>query len=103
MARWLFGGDLGIPAVVAAIFMPLPSKYVKPDDVLSAILGSSKKVARNQITDLVLKYITSNNLVVATTPLTISADEKLLPLFEGKKSIRVFDLHEYIVSHVESA
>jgi chromatin remodeling complex protein RSC6 len=53
----------------------VPSKFVKPDEVLSAILGSSEPVLRNQITQLVLAYVESKGLLKEGPPIVPAVDE----------------------------
>jgi len=53
----------------------VPSKFVKPDEVLSAVLGSSETVLRNQITQLVLAYAEANGLLKEGPPIKLAVDE----------------------------
>ncbi len=75
------------------------SKPVKCDEVLTVLVGKST-MPRTEIIKQLWVYIKKNNLQDPKNKRTIVADEKLKPLFDGKKSINMMQLAKCISNHL---
>ncbi|MEO6846383.1 MAG: SWIB/MDM2 domain-containing protein [Chthoniobacterales bacterium] len=75
-------------------------KPVQPDEVLSAIVGS-KPLPRTELTKKLWAYIKKNDLQDAKNRRQINADDKLKPVFNGKKSVSMFDMTKLVSGHVK--
>ena len=74
----------------------------QPDAILAAVVGS-KPVPRTEITKLVWKYIKKNGLQDAKNKRAFNADDKLKPLFGGKKQVSMFELTKLVNAHLKKA
>ena len=77
---------------------PALMKPVQPDDVLAVIVGN-KPIPRSQITKKLWVYIKANGLQDATNRRNINADEKLRPVFNGKRTVNMMELAKFIKAH----
>lgn len=74
-------------------------KPVQPDDKLAAIVGS-KPIPRTEVTKKVWDYIKKNNLQNPKKKTEIMADDLLKGIFDGKKSVTMFELTKLISTHL---
>jgi upstream activation factor subunit UAF30 len=66
-------------------------KEMTPSPELAAIVGS-KPLPRTQVVSKIWDYIKKNNLQDAKNKRQINADDKLKPIFGGKKSVTMFEM-----------
>lgn len=85
-----------MPAKKTSAFMA----PVTPDEKLAAIVGA-KPLPRTEIVKAMWVYIKKHKLQDAKNKRAINADEKLLPVFGGKKQVTMFDLAKLINAHVK--
>lgn len=77
---------------------PAFMKPLKIDDTLAAIVGSDP-LPRTEITKKLWVYIKKNNLQDKVNRRNINADDKLRPLFDGKKQVSMFEMTKYVAKH----
>jgi upstream activation factor subunit UAF30 len=75
-------------------------KPVTPTEYLAAVVGS-KPLPRTEIVSKIWEYIKKHKLQDEKNKRMINADEKLKPLFGGKKQISMLELAKYISKNVE--
>ncbi len=73
-------------------------RAVQPDDVLAAVVGS-KPLPRTQITKKIWSYIKKKDLQDKRDRRQINADDKLLKVFNGKKSVSMFEMTKLLNKH----
>lgn len=73
---------------------------VQPDDKLAAVVGKDPK-PRTEITKKIWDYIKANDLQDAENRRMINADDKLLPVFEGKKQVSMFEMTKLVSQHIK--
>lgn len=78
---------------------PALMKPIQPDAVLSAIVGS-KPLPRSQMTKKLWDYIKRNGLQDKVKKTMIHADDKLKPVFGGKKIVSMFEMTKLVSKHV---
>lgn len=83
-------------AKTASAFM----KPVQPDEVLAAVVGS-KPVPRTEIVKQLWVYIKKNNLQDAKNKRNINADDKLQKVFDGKKTVNMFEMTKLVSNHLK--
>ncbi|HEX8820440.1 MAG TPA: SWIB/MDM2 domain-containing protein [Archangium sp.] len=66
-------------------------KEMTPSPELAAVVGS-KPIPRTQVVSKIWEYIKKNNLQDAKNKRQINADDKLKPIFGGKKSVTMFEM-----------
>ncbi|MFL5358396.1 SWIB/MDM2 domain-containing protein [Archangium sp.] len=66
-------------------------KEMTPSPELAAIVGN-KPLPRTQVVSKIWDYIKKNNLQDAKNKRQINADDKLKPVFGGKKSVTMFEM-----------
>ena len=66
-------------------------KEMTPSPELAAVVGN-KPLPRTQVVSKIWEYIKKNNLQDAKNKRQINADEKLKPIFGGKKSVTMFEM-----------
>ena len=66
-------------------------KEMTPSAALAEVVGS-KPLPRTQVVSKIWDYIKKNNLQDAKNKRQINADEKLKPIFGGKKSVTMFEM-----------
>ena len=72
---------------------------VQPDDSLAQVVGS-KPIPRTQIVKKMWDYIKKNKLQDPKNRRNILADKKLKAIFDGKKSVTMFELAKIIGKHI---
>jgi chromatin remodeling complex protein RSC6 len=72
---------------------------VQPDAILAEIVGSAP-VPRTELTKKLWAYIKKKGLQDAKERRNINADDKLKPLFGGKKQVSMFELTKLVSKHV---
>ncbi|MDQ3698410.1 MAG: SWIB/MDM2 domain-containing protein [Gemmatimonadota bacterium] len=75
---------------------------MQPDEQLAAVVGD-RPMPRTEITKRLWDYIKKNNLQDPQQRRNIIADDKLRPLFGGKKWVTMFDLTKLVNQHLRSA
>lgn len=75
-------------------------KPVTPDDALAAVVGA-KPLPRTELTKKLWAYIKKNNLQDAKNKRMINADDKLKAVFNGKKSVSMFEMTKLVSGHVK--
>ena len=74
-------------------------KPVTPDAALAAIVGS-KPLPRTELTKALWVYIKKNNLQDPKKKTIIVADAALKKVFDGKKSVSMFEMTKLVSGHV---
>jgi chromatin remodeling complex protein RSC6 len=74
-------------------------KPVQPDAVLAAVVGA-KPLPRTELTKKLWDYIKKNNLQDKKAKTQINADDKLKPVFGGKKSVSMFEMTKLVSAHL---
>jgi chromatin remodeling complex protein RSC6 len=75
-------------------------KPVQPDDALSKVVGSSP-LPRTELTKKLWDYIRKHSLQDKTKRTQINADENLKAVFNGKKSVSMFEMTKLVSGHVK--
>jgi upstream activation factor subunit UAF30 len=75
---------------------------VQPDDQLAAVVGKGP-MTRADLTKKVWDYIKKNNLQDSQNKRNINADDKLKPVFGGKKQVTMFEMTKLVNQHVKKA
>lgn len=75
-------------------------KPVQPDDVLAAVVGS-KPIPRTEVVKQLWVYIKKNNLQDPKNKRNINADDKLLKVFDGKKTVNMFEMTKLVSKHLK--
>ncbi len=83
---------------------PNPSfmKPMQPDEALGAVVGT-KAMPRTEVTKKLWAYIKKNNLQDAKERRMINADDKLRPLFGGKRQVSMFEMTRLVNAHLKEA
>jgi chromatin remodeling complex protein RSC6 len=76
-------------------------KPVQPDEALSAIVGS-KPIPRGELTKKLWDYIKKNNLQDPKKKTNINADDALKVVFNGKKTVTMFEMTKLVSGHVKA-
>lgn len=74
-------------------------KPMNPSAALAAIVGS-KPIPRTEVTKKVWAYIKKNKLQDEKNRRNINADDKLKPIFGGKKQVSMFEMTKLINKHL---
>ncbi len=75
-------------------------KPVTPDAALAAVVGS-KPLPRTELTKKLWDYIKKNGLQDKKVKTQINADDKLKAIFNGKKTVSMFEMTKLVSGHVE--
>ena len=75
-------------------------KPLQPDAVLSKVVGSAP-IPRTEIVKKLWAYIKKNGLQDKVNKRNINADEKLLPVFGGKKTVGMFEMTKLVSKHID--
>jgi chromatin remodeling complex protein RSC6 len=75
-------------------------KPVQPDAALGAVVGT-KAIPRTEVTKKLWAYIKRNNLQDKKKRTNINADDKLKPVFGGKKTVTMFEMTKLVSRHVK--
>jgi chromatin remodeling complex protein RSC6 len=78
---------------------PALSKPVKPDDALAAVVGSDE-LPRPDVVKKIWDYIKAEGLQDSQNRRMINADEKLLPIFDGKTQVNMFEMTRLVSKHM---
>jgi chromatin remodeling complex protein RSC6 len=76
-------------------------KPVQPDEALSKVVGS-KPIPRGELTKKLWDYIKKNKLQDAKKKTQINADDALKVVFNGKKSVTMFEMTKLVSGHVNA-
>jgi chromatin remodeling complex protein RSC6 len=79
---------------------PAFMKALMPDDSLGAVVGN-KAMPRTEVTKKIWAYIKKHGLQDSKNRRNINADEKLLPLFGGKKTVSMFEMTKLVNQHLK--
>jgi chromatin remodeling complex protein RSC6 len=74
-------------------------KPVTPDAALAAVVGSAP-LPRTELTKKLWAYIKKNGLQDKKVKTQINADDKLKPIFNGKKSVSMFEMTKLVSGHL---
>lgn len=74
-------------------------KPVTPDAALAAVVGA-KPLPRTELTKQLWVYIKANGLQDPKKKTQINADAKLQAVFDGKKSVSMFEMTKLVSGHV---
>jgi upstream activation factor subunit UAF30 len=74
------------------------AQKVHPDEQLAAVVGS-KALPRTQLVKKFWDYIKSQGLQAEKDRRKINADDKLRPLFGGKRQVTMFDVTRILAQH----
>jgi chromatin remodeling complex protein RSC6 len=75
-------------------------KPLEPDEALAAVVGD-KPIPGTEITKKLWAYIKKNGLQDPKKKTNINADEKLQAVFNGKKTVSMFEMTKLWRSHVK--
>jgi len=75
-------------------------KPVTPDAALAAVVGA-KPLPRTELTKKLWDYIKKNNLQDKKNRRQINADDNLKAVFNGKKSVSMFEMTKLVSGHVK--
>jgi chromatin remodeling complex protein RSC6 len=76
-------------------------KPVQPDAVLGEVVGT-KPLPRTELTKKLWAYIKKNKLQDTKKKTLINADDKLKAVFNGKKSVSMFEMTKLVSGHVKA-
>jgi chromatin remodeling complex protein RSC6 len=79
---------------------PAFMKPLQPDAMLAAIVGN-KPLPRTEVTKKVWAYIKKKDLQNPANRREILADEKLKPIFGGKKKVNMFEMTKLVNTHLK--
>jgi upstream activation factor subunit UAF30 len=74
-------------------------KPLNPSATLAAVVGG-KAIPRTEVTKKVWQYIKKNGLQDKKNRRMINADEKLGPVFGGKKQVSMFEMTKLVNKHL---
>ena len=74
-------------------------KPVKPDDKLAAVVGATP-LPRTELTKKLWVYIKKHKLQDAKKKTQINADDALKAVFNGKKSVSMFEMTKLVSDHL---
>jgi len=75
-------------------------KPVMPSATLAAVIGN-KPMPRTEVTKKIWAYIKRNDLQDSKNRRNINADEKLKPVFGGKKQVSMFEMTKLVSNHLK--
>ena len=75
-------------------------KPVTPDDKLAQVVGA-KPLARTELTKKLWAYIRKNGLQDKKVRTQINADDQLQAVFNGKKSVSMFEMTKLVSGHLK--
>jgi upstream activation factor subunit UAF30 len=75
------------------------SKPVQPDAALAAVVGKDP-LSRTELTKKLWEYIRKHELQDPKEKRNIRADERLLPVFDGKKIVSMFEMTKLVNGHL---
>ena len=74
-------------------------KPMQPDNALGAVVGT-KPLPRTQVTKKIWAYIKRRGLQDKKKRTMINADDKLKPVFGGKKQVTMFEMTKLVNRHL---
>lgn len=74
-------------------------KALTPSSALAMIVGT-KALPRTEVTKKLWQYIKKNNLQDPKQRRNINADDKLKPVFGGKKTVNMFEMTKMVNKHL---
>ncbi|HLX63446.1 MAG TPA: SWIB/MDM2 domain-containing protein [Planctomycetota bacterium] len=75
-------------------------KPLQPDEALAKVVGD-KPLPRTEVTKKIWAYIKKHNLQDPKKKKNINADDKLGPVFGGKKVVDMFEMTKLIGQHLK--
>ena len=78
---------------------PAFMKPMPPRAALAAVVGA-KPIPRTEVTKKIWAYIKKNDLQDAKNRRNINADDKLKPVFGGKKQVSMFEMTKLVSNHL---
>lgn len=75
-------------------------KELTPSKDLAAVIGE-KPLPRTEATKKIWAYIKKNNLQDAKNKRNINADDKLKPVFGGKKTVTMFEMTKLLANNLK--
>jgi chromatin remodeling complex protein RSC6 len=75
-------------------------KAMTPSGELAAVVGD-KALPRTEITKKIWDYIKKNKLQDSVNKRMINADDKLKPVFAGKKQVSMFEMTALVAKHLK--
>ena len=79
---------------------PAFMKALKPDAALAAVVGS-KPIPRTEVVKSLWKYIKKHGLQDSKNRRNINADAKLKAVFNGKRTVSMFEMSKLISKHLK--
>lgn len=79
---------------------PAFMKPVRPSAALSAVVGT-KALPRTEVTKKIWAYIKRRGLQDKKKRTMINADDKLKPVFGGKKQVTMFEMTKLVSRHLK--
>ena len=74
-------------------------KELNPSEELAQVVGN-KPIPRTEVVKKLWAYIRKNNLQDAKERRMINADDKLKPVFGGKKQVSMFEMTKLVNKHL---
>ncbi|HZX43160.1 MAG TPA: SWIB/MDM2 domain-containing protein [Myxococcaceae bacterium] len=74
-------------------------KEMNPSEDLAQVVGN-KPIPRTEVVKKLWAYIRKNNLQDAKERRMINADDKLKPIFGGKKQVSMFEMTKLVNKHL---
>src|ERR671936_2392021 len=81
---------------------PAFMRPMQPDEALGAVVGTNP-MPRTEITKRLWAYIRKNGLQDAKERRMINADDRLRPVFGGKKQVSMFEMTKLVNKHLSGA
>ena len=75
-------------------------KPVQPNEALAAVVGANP-LPRTELTKKLWAYIKKNALQDKKVKTNINADDKLKPIFGGKKVVSMFEMTKLVSGHLK--
>jgi chromatin remodeling complex protein RSC6 len=75
-------------------------KAMTPSGDLAAVIGD-KAMPRTEVTKKIWDYIKKNKLQDSANKRMINADDKLKPIFGGKKQVSMFEMTRLVNAHLK--
>ena len=75
-------------------------KELQPSEDLAQVIGN-KPIPRTEVVKKLWAYIRKNNLQDAKERRMINADDKLKPVFGGKKQVSMFEMTKLVSKHLK--
>lgn len=80
---------------------PAFMRPMKPSSDLAAVIGSNP-MPRSEVAKKLWAYIKKNNLQDAKERRMINADDKLRPVFGGRKQVSMFEMTKLVNKHLSN-